>query len=721
MPRLPYLQEDTTYREMVDTFAGYNHNLKIADGEFYNTQNLTTMYYPLMSNRKKRNWIKNLFDPGGILDKVYLAYVDEGKLYWNDQETTLTGLSNGMKQLIPFGAYICVFPDAKYYNTADPSDCGEFNFSFPDDYWELPEDYTKMFRFTKSQPLNCDYYPYYETPEDTDSTYYVWVGVGDKASGITDEDMLKKWDEIKEGDQILLPEVMTKLDSTFENDSGFNGEWIKRNRVAVVKKNPNGVNNYHLSSEQGASYVWGKEPDIPVRIVEADPDTGEGVENESCNIWSCLHTVYYNGIVGKTQYKLPAPQKNDLSARIVPVEVTKVEVDGVSFETGWSYNSSTGIVTFSTSPYPSVAPTENNTVRITYMVDVPGWGQDILIAVPKNATKEYHTAQSLKQDNVPLMDYVIECKNRLWGCKYGMVDNEMVNEIYCCELGNFKNWRRFEGLSTDPFASSVGSDGPWTGAINFQGYPTFFKEDRIHRVAVSGIGAHEITEIVCDGVQNGSSRSLAIINGLMYYKSNNNICIYQGGSAPLTVSDALGDEHYTDAAAGVDGSNYYISMKDSSGSWHLFCYDSKRGLWMREDNLGVKQFAAVGEDLYALTTENELWEIKGSGGIPEEQVNWFGESGLMGYQYPDKKYISRFDIRLTVERGTRIRVFIEYDSSGRWEKKGEFIADRPGIETRTITLPFSPRRCDHLRIRIEGRGDCKIYSIARVLKIGSDY
>ena len=157
MPRLPYIQEDTTYRELTDTFAGYNHNLKIPDGHFFNTQNLTTEYYPLMANRKKRSWVKDLTNPGGIMDKVYLAYVDNGRLYLNGQQTALYGLSSGWKQLVPFGAYICVFPDGKYYNTANTSDYGDFNFMFPNSYWALPGTYDKMFRFTKKQPLDCDF------------------------------------------------------------------------------------------------------------------------------------------------------------------------------------------------------------------------------------------------------------------------------------------------------------------------------------------------------------------------------------------------------------------------------------------------------------------------------------------------------------------------------------------------------------------------------------
>ena len=41
---------------------------------------------------------------------------------------------------------------------------------------------------------------------------------------------------------------------------------------------------------------------------------------------------------------------------------------------------------------------------------------------------------------VPDLDYVIECKNRLWGCRYGTSEGKNLNEIYCSALGDFKNW-----------------------------------------------------------------------------------------------------------------------------------------------------------------------------------------------------------------------------------------------------------------------------------------
>ena len=695
MPNLPYLQENTTYRELTDTFAGYNHNAKIADGEFYDSRNLTTLYYPLMANRKKRGVVKNLYSPGGIMDKVYLAYVDEGTLYLNGQPTTLKGLTPGEKQLVPFGAYICVFPDGKYYNTADSLDYGSMESTF--NAAVLEKD-AQGYSFLLYKPGSVaaggflDGWHYFETPEDTDDTYYAYVYfTPEEGAGI--EAVKTEMAKFNVGDPIMLPAGLTDFEHIHypnADPEAFPYSWFQKNACTILEK-------YTMDENNPEDYI--------VNMQNTDPKTGKGTKTGKYNPISRIYTVTYDADGETSEFVLP--EKADF--------IKSVYGSGDISVPTWSYIQGTGKVIFTSAP---AAGKNNITIAFSYTgLELSTTAGAFLVSVPKKTVGEDNTKTTMGTMRLPEMDFVVECKNRLWGCKYGVVNGENINEIYASALGDFKNWKRFEGISTDPYAASVGSDGPWTGAINYLGYPTFFKEDRIHRVAVSAIGAHEITEIVCDGVQPGSHKSLGVVNGMLYYKSNANVVIYQGGIAPTAISAPLGDVHYYDAVAGVIGDDYYISMRNTAGEWNLFCYDSKRNLWMREDDLHVIQFATVSEELYALTSDNLIIALRGTAGLLEDHVDWYGESGIMYYQYPDKKYVSRFNFRLQMEKGARIRVFIDYDSSGRWEKQGEIISD----SLRTVTLPIRPRRCDHLRIRVEGRGDSKIFSIARILEIGSDY
>jgi hypothetical protein len=73
-------------------------------------------------------------------------------------------------------------------------------------------------------------------------------------------------------------------------------------------------------------------------------------------------------------------------------------------------------------------------------------------------------------------------------------------------------------------------------------------------------------------------------------------------------------------------------------------------------------------------------------------------------------------VRLSKPLTSRIRLLISYDNSEEWET----VSELNGIGSRSCSIPVLPRRCDRFRIRLEGVGDCKIYSISKALEIGSD-
>jgi hypothetical protein len=338
----------------------------------------------------------------------------------------------------------------------------------------------------------------------------------------------------------------------------------------------------------------------------------------------------------------------------------------------------------------------------------------VLVGIQEEPHDEASATVTIKR-LVPDMDFVCEAQNRLWGCYYGNIPGQgNINEVYCCALGDFRNWEQYLGVSTDSWRASIGSDGKWTGCINYFGSPTFFKENRIHQIGVSSVGAHQVSDLPARGVQEGSHKSLAIVNETLYYKTRSGVVAWQGGM-PGDVSAALGGVKYYDAAAGVFGQRYYVSMRDSANVWNFFCFDVKTGLWMREDDLHAEGFTAWGDELYAKSGDSVI-AINGTEGIPEEKVKWYAETGVMHYEYTDHKYVSRYNIRLKMEKGARLQLFIEYDSSGVWTFSGEIKVHR--IDS--FVIPVRPRRCDHLRFKLVGEGDVRIFSIACVLESGSD-
>ena len=315
---------------------------------------------------------------------------------------------------------------------------------------------------------------------------------------------------------------------------------------------------------------------------------------------------------------------------------------------------------------------------------------------------------------VPSMDFITESGNRLWGCNYGVADGETVNEIYCCKLGDFKNWECYQGVSTDSWRASCGTDGKWTGAATLADSPIFFKEDCFHRVYPSATGAHQVVVQKCAGVQNGSAKSLVVVDDRLYYKSRMGVCVYDG-SLPSEIGSCFGTKLYYNAVAGGARGKYFISMEDEGHNWSLFVYDTRKGLWHREDATHAEAFARVDDELYFLE-DGTLRTVYGSVGTLEDSVQWMAETGIMTYGLVGKKYVSRINLRMQLPKGSSVDFWVQYDSDGVWRHCGHI----EGRGLRTFLLPIRPARCDHLKFRLTGKGEMKLFSLARVLEAGSD-
>ena len=332
----------------------------------------------------------------------------------------------------------------------------------------------------------------------------------------------------------------------------------------------------------------------------------------------------------------------------------------------------------------------------------------------EETTIEEHITVSRK---MPVMDFVIENDNRLWGCRYGLsASGEVVNELYACKLGDFKNWNCYMGISTDSYAVSLGSDGQFTGAITHAGYPIFFKENCMHKVYGQIPANFQVQTTACRGVQKGCSRSLAIVNEILYYKSQHAICAYDG-SLPAEISYSLGDVQYCNAVAGAHGNKYYVSMQNAtSGEWDFLVYDTAKGMWHKEDNLQAAQLCSCRDELYCSLPDGKIITILGSGEAYEENVAWMAETGIINASLPDRQYLNRISIRMILEPGSEVSIMVQYDSCGEWENIGYMV----GSNLRSFTFPVRPRRCDHLRLRIEGVGKAMIFAITKTISGGSD-
>ena len=591
MPFFPTVQAQTAQRRVTDVFAGYNHNLRINEGEFYDEENLCSDDYPLLSTRRHRGVYAAPAAAQGLIAKDALCYVDGAEFVINEKRIEM-GLSTEAemcpKSLVSMGAYVIILPDRKYINTADLSDFGSIEAS----YTSVSD---VSFNLCTVDGAGLDVIAGAAAPENPKNGEY-WLDTS--ATPHT----LKVYSETS---AMWMSVVTTyvKISAT-----GIGAQFEQYDGVTI-----SGIVKTGVKDLNGSAIIWAKDENY-----------------------------------------------------IVVVGILDTEINQTAEE---------GAVTIAR--------------------------------------------------KMPEMDFVIESGNRLWGCKYGMVDGKTVNEIYASKLGDFRNWNCFMGISTDSYAASCGTDGQWTGAITHLGYPLFFKENCLHKVYGTAPSSYQIQTTACRGVQKGSSKSLAIVNEVLYYKSRGGVCAYDG-SLPTEISDAFGGVLYSDAVGGGHRNKYYLSMKNSGGIWHLFVYDARLGVWHREDNTHANAWCSCRDEMYYIdAADGKIRTVLGSGQTETEKIQWRAETGtfvsvLSSAKYPasaaDKKYVGRLMLRMALDPGATMQAYVEYDSSGVWEQ----LWSMTGKTLQTFTFPVRPRRCDHFRLRLVGQGGAKLYSLTKTLEKGSD-
>lgn len=605
------LAEIPTSRSVMEVFGGYNHNLRIGEGEFYDMQNLSSDHYPLLSPRAKRGAYAypstESHKTNGILAKDALCYVDGSKLYINNKEVTEIVLTDTPKRLVSMGAYLVIFPDKVYVNTVNTDEWGHLEASFTAS--------SATYEMCKVDgDVYTDVWKGKEPPTDTE-TYHLWI------------------------DTSTTPNALKQYSSS-------NSVWSQIATTYIKISAPNIASNF---KQYDAVKISGFPDDVTYF---------KDLEGKVSPLWAVYHDEGDEAI-GR------AEGKDDY---VVVVGFIDTILD------------------------------RDTTLRL--------------------------------ERTVPTMDFVIESGNRLWGCRYGEnAEGNVVNEIYASKLGDFKNWFCYMGLSTDSYSVSCGTDGQWTGAITHLGYPLFFKENCLHKIYGNFPANYQVQTTACRGVQKGAGNSLAIVNEALFYKSRSGICVYDG-SLPAEISTAFGDIRYSSvdetnedvyrngAVGGSHNNKYYISMRsEKDGNWHLFVFDTSLNLWHREDNTWVDAFCSCDGELYYIDhKDKQIKTILGSGTKESTPVSWYAESGVIGASMPDTKYISGIVVRMSLTIGAKVKFYAQYDSCGEWEA----LATVDGKNLRSFSLPIRPKRCDHFRIRIEGVGEAKIYSITKTIEQGSD-
>ena len=340
----------------------------------------------------------------------------------------------------------------------------------------------------------------------------------------------------------------------------------------------------------------------------------------------------------------------------------------------------------------------------------------VWVSMDGTQREEYFPAEGVKAERrVPDLEYLTECDNRVWGC------SSSENVIYACKLGDPTNWFSYRGIAADSYAVTVGSDGPFTGAATCMGYALFFKENTLHKLCGTKPSDFQLTSLRCRGVAKNAARSLCVLNETLYYLSPDGVMAWDG-SIPTKVSAVLDASRLANVQSAVGGAldgRYYLHISRTAGTQgqtRLLVYDTERGLWHEEDVCSC-DMASTGGQLY-LWDGQALWaadpsresDWQSTEGV-EQQVSFELVTGDIGQDGAEQRYLSRLTLRLDAACASTVEVALSYDG-GPWETVASLTAREA---RRSYDLPLVPRRHSTLRLRLRGKGQITLRSLAKNL------
>jgi hypothetical protein len=736
---LPELQEIPSKTEDINVFGGINDTFYIPEGSFRDMKNMSSDYYPAMGTRKSRTFYQASANINGMLMLNGVVYIAAGKkLYKSGVEISGVALKDSKKEMYAYGAYIVIMPDKVMYNTEDDTvkeltysrECkGGVTLYLSDKNGTrivvFPESATYAQPFSKSNAyegdkivnglLDKEKFPLpkyseditqYYTDNNTQTIKNVIIATGSKTIVQSDSDKVTYpyyFADIDSANKIVLKKYDTSL-SMWSTPDLYVTLWIKFQKTDDAEKMYNNIAT--------GDYVTFETKN------SAGNDIEKGDVKES--YWNLIE--HFNGYV-KVENVLRKDNEIGLVFSNTGIDFLQVLQDTDGYLKYGNYSEGAGAESV-------------KTIRSVYSLTTR-------IGFPWGSGKTICSNMIIKKD-MPDMDYITVSNNRIWGCS-----NEK-HEIYACKLGDPTSWYAYSGMANDSYAVTIGSNGNFTGACTYKGEPYFFKENLIIHMYGTKPSNYQLDEIYNAGIEAGSEKSTAYLNGYLYYKARNGIVRFDGSSVSL-ISEELGDKNFSDAIAGADDKKYYLSMKQDEDTV-MYVYDSAKSLWHKEDDLYPDFYVTLKESVFAVSGisavkvnsgKQTLYKrtITGSTGLitistPEAPqftyksdddgklypagqtgIEWYAETGFFERYSIEHKYIQKLGVRCEISENATLEVSVKYDNDEHWNVVYSHSGERG---EGTINKTFRPRRCEKFKLRFSGKGQVYVYAIRLTVNEGSD-
>lgn len=670
----------------VGQWGGLDERLIIDENCFSAMRNMSSRFFPAIATREPRGadpvtykTMYGIYWKNGLFSVFEVDYpTDYAVVQYNNVYPEMN-LTKGPKQIVGMGAYICVFPDKKIYNTVT----GEIT--------SIDTTYTQTGTITFAE-LTPDSAFCKITGTGLDTAFKAhdgvrFEGVNDKAFLVDGEPATKTISEIGTG-YIVVPAVIQNSYigkvSMWASGTGtkIQGTGIPENfgvndiiKVVGAKDDALNVENKFVTAV-GADYI----------VIDSPFQSKAYTQSQTVTF-----SAYYEGS------DLTRIYANDMGSMFA--EGDKVTIAGC---TNSNYNGSF-IVKAAGTNYILVDGTLAADFTQSSGLTITRTSFEQAGVTVKRTSFIRASGITVKRTS-PDFDFVCEHENRLWAC------NSDNHEVYASKLGDPTNWNCYEGISTDSYTVTIGSDGDFTGCCSYMGQVLFFKEQTIHILYGNKPSNYQLSELHMPGVRAGSAASLCVVDQVLYYIGRNGVYRF-GGASPEKISDQITSELTEGVSGHQDGKLYLSCLKD--GARALLVYDPKYQAWYHEDSTQFK-FAVFGEGkLYYVDGENKLRTITGTS---TDVIEWSIESGDLRESLLDQKYISKARFSLWMDAEAEADIYFRFDEDPMWHRAGTVHSVTP----KAYNIPIVPQRCNKFRWKMEGKGQIKLLAMGITVEGGSE-
>lgn len=662
----------------VGQWGGLDERLVIEENAFSAMQNMSTRFFPAIATRLPRGAAqRTIASPHGLYHKNGLFWISGTQCYYNGNAISGMTVTEGDKQIVGMGAYICVFPDKKIYNTATGA------------VTSVDAAYTQSGTIT-FQELSTDSVFCKITATGIGNTFRAYDGVtfngvGDDSFLVDGKPATKVITEIGTNYAVVTAPIQNGISGTVEMSAsgtgtkismeGINSHFSAGDVLKVIGCNDNALNGSGRAvTSKGSGYVVVDTAFAAKTYTQSGTMTIEPFSASQIRLAiSGLGTTFSQGDV----------------VTIAGCSTGAVNGSKTIRTAGPGYIVIDGVIAEKTTQASGITITRTKHTSSNVTVKRTSFTRSSGITITRSS-----------QD----FDFVCEHDNRLWAC------SSANHEIYASKLGDPANWNCFEGISTDSYVVTVGSDGDFTGCCSHMGQVLFFKEQCIHMMYGNKPANFQLNERQMPGVRAGCGRSLCVVDETLYYVGRSGVYVFDG-AMPKKISENITSD-LSSAVACQQDSKYYLSCL-KGGTQTMLVYDPRLNIWDQEDDTQFL-FAAYGDGiLYYVDSNNALRTITGS---DTRTIWWSIESGDLRESMLDTKWISKAKFNFWLDAGTVADVYFQFDDDPIWHRAGTIHSVVP----KTYTIPIVPQRCNRFRWKIEGKGQMKLLAMGITVEGGSE-